>query len=74
MMILTKNVTRDTSTPCPLKHHACTSSFKSRLRGLFMPISEISVDCDIFVTRVTNVTKAKNVTYCHLFITLVCFM
>lgn len=39
-----------------------------------MPISEISVDCDIFVTRVTNVTKAKNVTYCHLFITLVCFM
>lgn len=35
-----------------------------------MPISEISVDCDIFVTRVTNVTKAKNVTHCHLFITL----
>lgn len=24
-----------------------------------MPISEISVDCDISVTRVTNVTKAK---------------
>ena len=74
MMIVT-NVTHVTPRhPAPLKHHACTSSFKSRLRGLFMPISEISVDCDIFVTRVTNVTKAKNVTHCHLFITLVCFM
>ena len=40
-----------------------------------MPISEISVDCDMLVTRVTNVTKAKNVTHTVIYLLLlVCFM